>query len=110
MATFPDVIHRLPEADVSFRGITLRLLQGSTASAIFVEASEDARVPEHSHGAQWGIVVDGELRLTIGAETRTLRRGDEYFIPPGVKHAASLKGGTRVIDFFDVPDRYNPKR
>jgi quercetin dioxygenase-like cupin family protein len=53
--------------------------------------------------------VEGELRLTIGVETRTLHRGDEYFILPGVPHAATLKAGSRVIDFFDVRDRYRPK-
>jgi quercetin dioxygenase-like cupin family protein len=109
MARFPELIHGLPEADAQFRGIMMRLLQGPTASAIFVEAREDARVPEHAHGAQWGIVVDGELNLTIGGKMRTLRRGDEYFVPPGVPHAATLKAGSRVIDFFDVPDRYRPK-
>jgi quercetin dioxygenase-like cupin family protein len=109
MARFPEAICKLPEADAPFQGITMRLLQGPHASATFVEAQEDARVPEHTHGAQWGIVVEGELRLTIGAETRSLRRGDEYFIPPGVPHAATLKAGSRVIDFFDVRDRYRPK-
>ena len=109
MTAFPGPIHKLPEADAPFPGITMRLLQGPTASATFVEAREEARVPEHAHGAQWGIVVDGELLLKIGGETRILRRGDEYFVPPGIRHAATLKAGSRVIDFFDVPDRYQPK-
>ncbi len=65
--------------------------------------------PEHRHGDQWGIVVDGELNLAIGSETQTRRRGDEYFIPAGVPHSAILKKGTRVIDLFDDSNRYRPK-
>lgn len=109
MAGFPEIIRNLPEAEASLKGITLWLLQGPTASAIFVEALADGAVPEHSHGAQWGIVVHGELVLTIGGETRTYGPGEEYFIPAGVSHSAKLRKGVRVIDFFDDPNRYRPR-
>ena len=109
MAGFPDIVRRLPEADAPFRDITLWLLRGPTACAIFVQARADSEVPEHSHGAQWGIVVAGELVLTIGGKTRTYRPGEEYLIPPGVPHSAKLRAGVRVIDFFDDPNRYRPK-
>jgi quercetin dioxygenase-like cupin family protein len=99
----------VPEADVAFTGAEVRLLRGSTASAILVVAREDMEVPSHTHAAQWGIVVDGEMRLTIGTEARTYRRGDSYFIPAGTPHGGRLKAGTRVIDFFDDPDRYRPR-
>ena len=76
MAGFPNIVRSLPEADAPFRDITLWLLRGPTASLIFVEASADSEVPEHSHEAQWGIVVAGELVLTIGGTTRTYRPGE----------------------------------
>jgi quercetin dioxygenase-like cupin family protein len=109
MAGFPNIVRNLPEADAPFRDITLWLLRGPTASLIFVEAQKDSEVPSHSHGPQWGFVVGGEMTLTIGDKTRTYRAGDEYFIPAGVPHGAKLKSGTRVIDFFDDPNRYRPK-
>jgi quercetin dioxygenase-like cupin family protein len=109
MTGFPEIVRKLPQADTSLRGISLWLLQGSTASATFFEAQVDSEVPEHSHAAQWGVVVDGEIRLTIAGRTRRYRRGDEYFIPPGVPHSASIKAGVRVIDFFDDPNRYRPR-
>ena len=109
MVQFPELFRRLPEADIPFRSVDARLLQGSTACAIFLEAVQDTVVPEHRHGAQWGIVVDGELNLTIGSEARVRRKGEEYYIPAGVAHAAVLKKGTRIIDVFDDPNRYRPK-
>ena len=109
MAGFPEMVRTLPEADAPFRDIKVWLLRGPTASAIFVEAMADSEVPAHSHGAQWGVVVAGELVLTIGGRTRTYRPGEEYLIPAGVVHSATLKNGVRVIDFFDDPDRYRPK-
>ena len=109
MSGFPSIIQNLPEADHPFRDISLWLLKGPTACAIFVQADADSDVPEHAHGAQWGIVVSGELLLTIGGKTKTYRPGEEYFIPPGVRHAAKLRSGVRVIDFFDDPNRYRPK-
>lgn len=110
MPGFPEIVRRLPEADHPFKDIDVRLLQGPTSAAIFVEAQADSVVPEHSHGPQWGTVVAGELVFTIGGKTRTYRPGEEYFIPAGVPHGATLKKGTRVIDFFDDPNRYRPKR
>jgi len=109
MAPFPELFRRLPEADVSIPGVNVRLLQGPTACAIFWEATKDTAVPEHVHGPQWGVVLDGVIELTVGSEIRTCRKGDEYFIPEGVPHSARLKAGARVIDVFDDPNRYRPK-
>ncbi len=63
-------------------------------------------LPFHSHGAQWGTVVEGEIELTIGGETKTYSPGDSYSIPAGVEHGAQIKSGTRVIDVFEEADRY----
>ncbi len=109
MAPFPELFRTLPEADVPIPGVAVRLLRGPTASAIFWEATRDTAVPEHRHGGQWGVVLEGELRLTIGSKVRRCRRGDEYYIPAGTPHSAILKKGARVIDFFDDPDRYRAK-
>jgi quercetin dioxygenase-like cupin family protein len=109
MAVFPDFFAKLPEADVAFTGAEVRLLRGPAASAIFVVAREHMEVPSHTHAAQWGIVVDGEMRLTIGGRTGTYRRGDSYLVPAGTPHRATLRAGTQVIDVFDDPDRYRPR-
>src|SRR2546427_11953579 len=100
MTGFPEIIRGLPEADAPFRDIAVWLLQGPTASAIFVEAMADSVVPAHSHGAQWGVVVAGGLVLTIGGgNPPDPTRGGDTDPPPAPPRPAPQKRGRRG-DFF----------
>jgi len=45
-----------------------------------MEFAEDIAVPEHSHEAQWGTVLAGEIELLIEGEKSILHSGDTYFI------------------------------
>jgi quercetin dioxygenase-like cupin family protein len=54
-------------------------------------------------------MVRGEMKLTIGGETKTYRAGDWYYIPEGVTHSAEFPTHVHVIDVFDAADRYQPK-
>jgi len=106
---WPDMIKGLPEADIPFDGVRGWLLQGPDHQLVFFDIAPIGEVPPHSHGAQWGIMVDGEMHLTIGGETRHIKTGDSYFIPSGVEHAATFVTRCRVIDFFEDVDRYRAK-
>ena len=106
---YPDEIQKLPEADVPFSGVRAWLLQSEHGQLVFFGFTRDVEVPAHQHGAQWGVVVDGEIVLTIADQTKTYRRGDSYFIPANTKHSALVKSGARVIDFFADPHRYRAK-
>ena len=46
---FPKPIVDLPEADIPIKGIRAFLSQGSKHQIVFMEFSEDADLPEHSH-------------------------------------------------------------
>lgn len=107
---FPKEIRALPEADVTFSGVHGRLLQGPGQQLVFFDIDSIGEVKAHSHGAQWGVVLDGEMELTIGTDTRTYRKGDSYYIPDGVVHSARIRTRTRVIDFFADADRYAVKQ
>jgi quercetin dioxygenase-like cupin family protein len=67
---FPDPIRRLPQAAVPLEGVVAFLSQADTHQIIFMEFEKDVDVPEHSHAAQWAIVVEGEIELTIDGEKR----------------------------------------
>ncbi|MFQ5778207.1 MAG: cupin domain-containing protein [Terriglobia bacterium] len=106
---YPSEILNLPEADIPFAGVRGWLLQGRKGSVVFFDIDAIGQVPPHAHGAQWGIVLEGEMELTLEGETRTYRRGDRYYIPAGRTHSASFKTRTYVLDFFAEPDRYQPR-
>lgn len=107
--TYPDMIRNLPEVDMPFEGIRAWLFQGGKQQAVFFDIEPIGEVPPHSHCAQWGIMLAGEMALTIDGETKTYRKGDTYYIPEGVVHSAKFTTRVNVIDYFDAPDRWAAK-
>ena len=83
---FPELIKKLPEANIPFEGIKGWLSQGADQQLVFFEIDAVGEVPSHSHGAQWGIVVEGEMDLTIGGETKVLEPGDAYYFDSRIPH------------------------
>ena len=107
--TFPDPIRRLPEADIPIDGVKAYLSQSDTHQIIFMEFDKDVNLPEHSHAAQIGIVLEGRIDLVIGGKKATYSKGDRYYIPEGVLHSGKIYSGYADITFFDQPDRYSRK-
>jgi len=105
---YPAFIDAFPGLDLPFPEdvVTSRAVRSDAGLVVFFSFHKDMVLPEHSHGAQWGTVVAGEIEFTIGGETRICRPGDSYEIPAGVVHGARIAAGTRVIDVFEEPDRY----
>jgi quercetin dioxygenase-like cupin family protein len=106
---FPDPIVNLPEADVPLEGVRAYLSQSEGHQIIFMEFSEDVTVPEHSHESQWAVVLEGRIDLVIDGRERTLVKGDQYFVPRGVKHSARIHAGYADVTFFNQKDRYRRK-
>jgi quercetin dioxygenase-like cupin family protein len=106
---FPRAITSLPRADVPFKGVKGWISQAGDHQVVFMDIAPIGDVAPHAHGAQWGIVVAGEMELTIAGKAQTYRKGDSYFIPAGVIHSACFKARTFVIDFFSDRDRYKAK-
>lgn len=108
---FPRVIKDLPEADTQIPGIKAWILQSEKQQLVFFEMEPIAKVPEHSHTyPQWGIVVEGEMKLTVNGKTRLYKKGEDYLIPAQAKHRATFPTKARVIDFFQEKTRYKPKQ
>ncbi|WP_321298257.1 cupin domain-containing protein [Marinifilum fragile] len=106
---YPDMIKNLPEADIPFNGVRGWVAQGENHQIVFFDIEPIGEVPRHSHGAQWGMVIDGDMDLTINEETQKYRKGDHYFIPDGVLHSAKFNRRTIVMDYFAERDRYKLK-
>ena len=91
----------VPEFELS-PGVRLRTPYGKNIMLSYVNLDEGAVVPVHHHPhEQAGIVVNGQLELTIADETRILGPGAMYIVPANVPHAARAVGGSAtVMDVF----------
>jgi quercetin dioxygenase-like cupin family protein len=77
---------------------------------VFCEYEAGICLPEHSHVyAQWGMVIEGEMELTVDSKPRICHKGDEYLIPAKAKHFVKFCRKTRIIDLFSENGRYKPK-
>lgn len=105
---FPDFISNLPEIDTPFPSdvVQTAVIRSDAGLAAFFTFLKEMDLPRHAHGAQWGVVVEGEIELTIGDQTKVYGPGDSYSIPAGVEHSGRIKAGARVIDVFEEADRY----
>ena len=102
----PKEIKNNPEINVPVPGIRGWKAGGTEGLVVFFEISPGSVLPEHSHCYQWGIVIDGEIELTIDGEARVYRKGDSYTIPEGVSHSGQIEKGCLAMDFFSDPNRY----
>ncbi|OFX49475.1 MAG: cupin [Bacteroidetes bacterium GWA2_30_7] len=107
---FPEIISKHPQAEIPFKGVTSHLIQALEQQIIFMNFENDVEVPEHSHAAQWGIVLEGEIELTIEGQTQIFQKGDYYYIEKDQKHSAKVKKGYKDITLFDQKDRYKIKK
>jgi quercetin dioxygenase-like cupin family protein len=108
--SYPEMIESLPDVEVPVEGVRGKLLQSAQRQVVFFEIEPIGSIPLHTHGAQWGIVVEGEMELTIGDDTRTYGAGDSYYVPAGVEHGATFKTHFKAIDVFEEPDRYTARK
>ena len=107
----PEIITRLPEADLPFPSTIVKtnVLQAEQGQLVFFQILKDIELPAHSHKAQWGTVLEGQVEMTIGGETRLYGPGGAYYIPDGVVHSGKAHAGAKIIDFFEDPNRYRLK-
>ena len=103
---FPEIITSLLEAEIPIEGVQGWIAQGKDFQIVFFEI-EPGKIPPHSHSAQWGIVIEGEMTLTIQGESKKYKKGDSYYIPEGAIHHAECHTHVRALDFFAEPHRYN---
>ena len=73
---------------------------------VIFEMLQDFDLPTHSHKAQWGTALAGEIVLTISGDTKTYTPGMSYDIPSGAVNSAKVRAGTIVMDIFEEAARY----
>ncbi len=106
---YPQMITELPGVEIPLKGVKGWLLQGIDKQVVFFDIEPNASIPEHSHGEQWGVVVDGEAVLVVDGVKKICRKGDTYHIPAGALHSVTFRTRFKTIDFFAEVDRYKSK-
>ncbi len=86
---FPEPIRNLPQADIPIKGLKAFLSQSDSHQILFMQFDKDVELPEHSHAAQVGIVLEGKIDLVIEGKGQTYFKGDRYHIAAGEKHSAN---------------------
>jgi quercetin dioxygenase-like cupin family protein len=86
-------------------GVSFRPIFGQNLLLNFVTFGPERGFPRHNHPEeQFGLVLEGEMELTIGEETRLLHKGDLYVIAPDVPHEGRTLGtACLVADIFSPP-------
>ena len=104
----PDFIRAFPAADLPVppEKVSSHAMRCEQGLAIFFTFHEAVSLPPHSHGAQWGTVLDGEIVLTRNGDTEVFGPGQSYAIGAGVVHSARVAAGSVVLDIFEEADRY----
>lgn len=99
---FSDIIEIAP-------GVRTRVLTRGNLMFSIVEIDDGAESPIHHHPeVQMGLVLDGAFERRQGEDTKVLRAGDGFYVPPNVPHGGrAIDGQCRILDVFLPPrDRY----
>jgi len=57
---YPPMLRDLPEIDIPIEGIRGWLLKSEDKQVVFFDIEPVGKMPDHSHCAQWGIMLDGK--------------------------------------------------
>jgi quercetin dioxygenase-like cupin family protein len=105
--TFYDLNH----IDYNFKrnGVHVKAISGERSQMVLTKLDPGFE-SDHSHPEeQMGMVFYGQIRLTIGNDTRTCGKGGGYLIPPNVRHSFKVLPGSHaeVLDIFTPPKKEN---
>lgn len=98
-----------------FPGVGVHSVGGEQVLLCRVSYSPGTTVARHAHEhtEQVMVVIDGDLTMTVDAETRTLGPGDVVVVNRGLEHELHSEGGCRFfealspvpLDHVDDPER-----
>jgi quercetin dioxygenase-like cupin family protein len=83
-----------------FPGVRLHAIGGEQVLLCRVEYAPGTLVARHAHEhtEQVMLVLDGDLTMTVGDETRELAGGDVVVVNRGVEHELRSQGGCRFVE------------
>jgi quercetin dioxygenase-like cupin family protein len=98
---YPDRIRTLPAYDGRFDAYRL---SAEGADVLFASYPRGTRIAPHAHETEnYGVIIRGELILTVQGRDERYGVGDWYHVPAGVEHAARFEQDTDEIEFWFEP-------
>ncbi|MGZ3592020.1 MAG: cupin domain-containing protein [Thermodesulfobacteriota bacterium] len=81
-------------------GIRSKLESGSNLTMAFMEIAPNKDGTAHDHPFdQCGVVIEGEIEMSVGEEKKLLKPMETYFIPTGVKHNwKTMFSAAKILD------------
>lgn len=97
-STFPEKIRSLePFSD---RFDAYRLI-ASGCDVLFATYPAGTQIEPHTHETDnWGVIIRGEMIITIDGQIQQFKVGDWYHIPPMKEHSARCDIATEEIEFW----------
>jgi quercetin dioxygenase-like cupin family protein len=94
-----------------FPGVGLKAIAGEQVLLGHVTYAPGTTVARHSHPeaeqAMW--IVEGDVTMTVGDETRTLGAGDVVVVNRGIEHELYSEGGVTFVEAMSpVPRDHVP--
>jgi len=81
-------------------GIWSKVESGANLTMAFMEISANKEGVAHDHPFdQCGIVVEGEIEISLGEEKKLLSPMETYFIPAGIRHNwKTMASSAKILD------------
>ncbi|MBO9523460.1 MAG: cupin domain-containing protein [Nocardioidaceae bacterium] len=105
---FPAFIERLTEADIPLETCRAFMVR-DRCQALFFELPAGSQSPDHTHGNEWGLVIQGQVDITIDGVTTSYGPGESYFVGEDVVHSVVNHPGLVGITVFEGTDRFTAK-
>jgi len=95
---YPNRIRQLEIYDGRFDAYRLK---ASGADVLFASYEAGTQIAAHRHDTDnYGVIIRGELRLTMEGKTTRFGVGDWYHVPAHAEHAAQFDVDTDEIEFW----------
>ena len=81
-------------------GIRSKLESGTNLTMALMEIAPNKEGSAHDHPFdQCGVVLEGEIEMSVGEEKKLLRPMETYFIPAGIKHNwKTVASSAKILD------------
>ncbi len=81
-------------------GISSKLESGANLAMAFMEIAPNKEGSAHDHPFdQCGIVLEGEIEMSVEEERKTMRPMETYFIPAGARHNwRTMSSSAKILD------------